>query len=180
MAPSPLSPHLNLGRTPRDTQNTQHFPEYKNKANGNPKRSPWKVTYWPAVCLFPHRHTLGIHKGVATHHICDHKKMRRTWPGNFLAVPRLEFRTSTAAGTGAIPGRGTKILHGAQSGQKRSRERGQWPASSVIKKILIKTQQGIICHISDCKKSKVSLQLISNSSEKRIKIIIYIEKNKAN
>ena len=38
--------------------------------------------------------------------------------GTSLAVRWLRHRSSTAGGTGSIPGQGTKIPHAAQHGQK--------------------------------------------------------------
>ena len=42
---------------------------------------------------------------------------------NSLAVQWLGLRASTAGGTGSIPGRGTKILHAAQYGQKKKKKK---------------------------------------------------------
>ena len=39
--------------------------------------------------------------------------------GNFLAVQWLGLHALTAEGLGSIPGRGTKIPHAAQCGQKK-------------------------------------------------------------
>ena len=38
--------------------------------------------------------------------------------GTFLVVQWLRFPTANAGGVGSIPGRGTKISHAAQRGQK--------------------------------------------------------------
>ena len=42
--------------------------------------------------------------------------------GTSLAVQWLRLRTSTAGGTGSIPGRGTKILHAVWHGQKEKKK----------------------------------------------------------
>ena len=41
--------------------------------------------------------------------------------GTYLAVQWLRLRTSTAGGTGSIPGPGTKIPRAAQYGQKKKK-----------------------------------------------------------
>ena len=43
--------------------------------------------------------------------------------GTFLSAQCLKFCTSPAGGTGSIPGRGTEILHAAQSGQEQNKKR---------------------------------------------------------
>ena len=49
------------------------------------------------------------------------KKKKRTVLGNSLAIQWLGLSTSTAGGMGSIPGRGTKIPHAAQHGQKNDK-----------------------------------------------------------
>ena len=44
--------------------------------------------------------------------------LREECVGTSLVVQRLRLCASTAGGLGSIPGRGTRILHAAQSSQK--------------------------------------------------------------
>ena len=43
--------------------------------------------------------------------------------GNSLVVQLLGLHTSTAGGTGSIPGQGSKILHTSQLGKKKETEK---------------------------------------------------------
>ena len=45
--------------------------------------------------------------------------------GNSLEVQWLGIHTSTAGGTGSIPGRGTKIPHAARRSQKQTKKKTQ-------------------------------------------------------
>ena len=57
-------------------------------------------------------------------------RVKRRPSGNSLAVQWVRVCASTAGGEGTIPGWGTMILHAAQCGQKkkRERERERWPS----------------------------------------------------
>ena len=46
----------------------------------------------------------------------------RNMGGTSLAVQWLRLRTSAAGGAGSIPGRGTKIPHATQHGQKKRKK----------------------------------------------------------
>ena len=43
--------------------------------------------------------------------------------GTSLAVQWLKLHTPSAGGMGSVPGRGTKILHAARSGQKKQKNK---------------------------------------------------------
>ena len=51
------------------------------------------------------------------------KTLEKEEQGTSLAVQWLRLRTSTAGGSGLIPGRGTKIPHAVQHGQKKKKNK---------------------------------------------------------
>ena len=56
----------------------------------------------------------------------------REYSGTSLAVQWLRLHTSTAGGTGSVPGQGTESLHAAWHGQKTKKERNNREYSEKI------------------------------------------------
>ena len=74
---------------------------------------------WKRVSGYMQNHS------ALTCHVTPYATMRcslRVRLGDFLTVQWLGLHTSTAAGTGSIPGQGTKILHAARCGTKKNKD----------------------------------------------------------
>ena len=92
---------------------------YSGRSEGSSKELPGPVPSVEQSSISYSPHTSQRSPKRLLSRCARFQHLKKLFQGTSLAVQWLRLRTSTAGGTGLIPGRGTKIPHAVRCGQKK-------------------------------------------------------------